>query len=335
MLASELHLGVNLELDRIGAKFEQDVPAQQIDYFLNSVMLHMLEDALDVTPNKRKQFQSNTFQLSELDGLIEHEDLSLHFSSLQSKEGLLDKPSLFFSYIDSTPYIKCVEAPKVSNPVSIAVIPFNLNDVNLWEEFKIQIGNKVVYSFNDTFKNGLSDKLEAYQVVDSIIRELLGLVYWEKFGGKQYNNSFIFLTDEIVTFTYKDSALNVEASPQLITRYDYGAITGVAATDSRLTKEESKNYQLKSNFDTSFPDSVLTTISNDLVRYYEGKKFIVSRVILTYYRKPKMISLSLGSGCELSDSFCNKLVAKTAQKIKAVINSEDYEKLLNENLILG
>ena len=71
--------------------------------------------------------------------------------------------------------------------------------------------------------------------------------------------------------------------------------------------------------------SPLTTIRGEYIDIYTSDIFIIDKVKITYIRKPKNISLSLGIGCELPDHTHQEIVDMTVSSILEGITDPRYK----------
>ena len=73
-------------------------------------------------------------------------------------------------------------------------------------------------------------------------------------------------------------------------------------------------------------------MENNLLKVYYDNTFIPSNVILSYIKRPRMISQLMDYNCELPERYHREIVLIAAQLAKAYMNAEDYQLLLKENL---
>jgi len=184
-------------------------------------------------------------------------------------------------------------------------------------------------------------------------------IYWEMHGQLHHPNSFIVLVDTTVHgFMHWDSSLTSDVSGSSLitslvsiypgaTGYDDHSFTEVVYaqyTDDSLgakrlppptvTREFAFNKfiqhddifkLLEDPFNTTKYTAPLTTIRGEYIDIYTNDIFIIDKVKITYIRKPKQISLSLGFGCELPEHTHQEIVDMTVSSILEGISDPRYK----------
>ena len=171
--------------------------------------------------------------------------------------------------------------------------------------------------------------------------------YWEEYGNINIPNSFIVIVDTTVhTFYNWDSSItNVVSGVNLITTavgsfvgnsglqdssntLAYGQYIGDVLGSKRMINEGTREYAtnkfiqqddlstlLSDPFNTTTHKNPLTTIRGGYIDIYTNDIFIIDKVKITYIRKPKEISLSLGISCELPEHTHQEIVDMTVSSI--------------------
>ncbi len=78
-------------------------------------------------------------------------------------------------------------------------------------------------------------------------------------------------------------------------------------------------------FNTTKYTSPLTTMRGEYIDIYTSDIFIIDKVKITYIRKPRQISLTLGIGCELPDHTHQEIVDMTVSSILEGISDPRYQ----------
>ena len=182
-------------------------------------------------------------------------------------------------------------------------------------------------------------------------------IYWEMHGQLHYPNSFIVIVDTNQhSFMHWDSSFPNENGSSLITSlvsvypeatgYDDPSLTEVVYaqyTDNSLgakripqgNSEREYTFNkfvqhddifklLEDPFNTTKHTAPLTTIRGEYIDIYTNDIFIIDKVKITYIRKPKQISLSLGIGCEFPDHTHQEIVDMTVNSILEGISDPRY-----------
>ena len=181
--------------------------------------------------------------------------------------------------------------------------------------------------------------------------------YWEEYGNINVPNSFIVLVNESVhTFYNWDSSItNTESGSNLITTavgsftastglqdsentLAYGQFTGDALGTKRIAPNSDREYSLnkfiqqddihallEDPFNTTTYKNPLTTVRGKYIDIYTSDIFIIDKVKITYIRKPRDISLSLGLSCELPDHTHQEIVDMAVSSILEGISDPRFK----------
>ena len=183
-------------------------------------------------------------------------------------------------------------------------------------------------------------------------------VYWEQYGELNYPGQFIVVVDTAIHdwFNWDSSVTNSVSGSSLQTVMQGGTATGTVQvtsygqfaeaafgnkrdavqssdTDS-LTRLSSPNKfvqldditaLLDDPFNTTKHTKPLTTIRNRYIDLYTNGIFIIDSVKITYIRKPREISLSLGISCELPEHCHQEIVDMAVNSILEGISDPRYK----------
>jgi len=104
---------------------------------------------------------------------------------------------------------------------------------------------------------------------------------------------------------------------------------------NRIVKSSEVDDLLDHSFGKTKYNSPLSVIRNGEIVTYFDDTFEIKGTLIEYYRKPKLIDHMINFGCEIdSDDFKLELVSKAIQKISSRIDDNNYQKIVNENLLL-
>tara|TARA_R100000544_G_scaffold36543_1_gene25065 strand:- start:648 stop:1844 length:1197 start_codon:yes stop_codon:yes gene_type:complete len=186
-------------------------------------------------------------------------------------------------------------------------------------------------------------------------------IYWEEYGQIKFPNNFIIIVDELVHpyFNWDASVTNansgVSTPTKLYSSFNLNNYTSTSGnktahaqyTDNSLGTKRKANEQtngakrkytfnkfvqqddifklLSDPFNTTKPSSPLTTIRGEYIDIYTSDIFIIDRVKITYIRKPREISLSLGISCELPEHTHQEIVDRTVSSILEGFSDARYK----------
>lgn len=172
-------------------------------------------------------------------------------------------------------------------------------------------------------------------------------VYWESFKGEYHSNSFIFVIDpeahlqstgQVIT---EINAVKYEINSTVYSKalkYVAGSIitgSGGKSVSCRIVESEEFKDMNDNEFLGSSYLKLNSIIENGEIVIAGSKDLKIIDVDMTYYRRPRLINYKTGQNCEIpADDFKVQLVNLTAQKINAFLEEGNYQKMLNENMLL-
>ena len=184
-------------------------------------------------------------------------------------------------------------------------------------------------------------------------------VYWEQYGQLDFPNSFIIIVDftsVIPYFNWDSTITNATSNSNLITslvtaypgstgpeddsngvvygEYVENGLGTKRMAPTNATREFSNNKFIQHDdifkllddpFNTTKYTSPLTTIRGEYIDLYTSDIFIIDKVKITYIRKPKQISLTLGISCELPEHTHQEIVDMAVSSILEGISDPRYQ----------
>jgi len=355
MLVREMHIGIDIGLQKMNSEKLEDFGPEEKDWVLNEIQLRHIKNRSSRKSNPKKDgLQDTVKRYEDIEDLIETASLPVYKKDSETMFALL--PQDHFILLDNTSEViyDCNGITKTEGTTTkkISVVPFKEDLTKLYEEYNLAYddGTGLVtifdmqdYAFteNATVGGGLKDNEERFYIVahvKEIVNRIDGLeVRWENYNGKYYPNSFIFVTDT-------QGALNITATLQVgnVEVYNFSDLTFTTYSTNtpvlkkyphRLVKTDDLRHLMNHSFGTTKYSSPLTTRSKKILNLFHNERFIFNRLHVEYIRKPRLISLSLNQSCSLNEALHEEIVDEAVQLIKARINDVGYRNIINENLI--
>jgi hypothetical protein len=183
-------------------------------------------------------------------------------------------------------------------------------------------------------------------------------VYFEQYGQLSFPNSLIFIINSTTYpwFNYDSSLTNVTSGSNLISSivsqvptatgpdddsnkvvYGQYVLNGLGAKRlppsgaqrqyafNKFSQQDDIFKLLDDPFNTTKRTSPLTTIRGEYIDVYTNDIFIIDKVKITYIRKPKEISLSLGVSCELPEHTHQEIVDMAVSSILEGISDPRFK----------
>jgi len=355
MLVREMHIGIDIGVQKMNSEKLEDLRAEEKDWVLNEAQLRFIKNRTNRKSNQKKDgFEDTIKRYEDIEELIESVSLPVYIKDSETMFSIL--PYNHFLLVDSFSDIiyNCNDVIKTEIDIikKISIVKFKEDTVKKFKEYKLSyndgtnltdIFNMQDYSFteNSPTGNGLIDNEERFYIVAHILEVVNRLndleVYWENYNGKYYPNSFIFTTNN-----QNASSIDVNIDLTTIETYNFTDLIFKSYTTDetikgkyphRLVKTDDIRHLMQHSFGKTIYSSPLSTMSKNFLNCYHDKRFIFSKLYVEYIRKPRLISLSLNQSCSLNDKFHEEIVDEAVQLIKARINANDYRNIINENLL--
>lgn len=156
--------------------------------------------------------------------------------------------------------------------------------------------------------------------------------FWERYGTLYKQGCILAVTNTQQTgantitidgvTTNATETIQAYVSAPIVMPHD---IDDQEPTPNRLIKGSARSNVLKSAFARSRASSIVSSVDGNLLRAYHDTKFIVNSLIISYIRKPRKISLSLGQDCDLPEEFHSQIVDRTGVTIKELTMNPDWQ----------
>lgn len=351
MLVQEMHIGLDVGVQKLNTDILDNIVPEQKDWVLNEAMLRFIKNRVNPKSNpKQEGFEHNVKRIEDLEDLYEQINLPVFIEDTEKQYAVL--PSDYFLLIEgeSSVVYNCNNVNKNIGSINelSCIVPFTDNSTATpFEGFRVtQLQGTIQtilfdinnYQFVSNVANGILNSVEekfyiVHHVLEIINRNTNIEVYWEVYKNVYSPNSFIFITNDE---TNTGIEINVGGT---IYSFNITALPVYTTTDKNIGKQPSRlvstkvRHHLKHPFLTTRFDSPIFNLFNKQVKIYHNEKFILSKFHLSYIRKPRLISLSLGQSCEVNANFHEEIVDIAVQLIKSRIEAKDYRNIINENLL--
>lgn len=350
MYVKEQHIEVTLSMQKIAANRTRKLLPQEIDWLLNKNMERFIRSK--VTPKK--------------DGTGGFEILQ---DDLDAIRPLVKRGIVLPAYVDTDRTIRCPlpgdysyltqdeSVIKRTDPMSSTVPP--LTDLKryilqvpirkstaiagpYYAQVQLNINGSVVFDLGqyaiarDTNYQGLSAADEIWAIPGYIMQAMIDggwEAYWEYYEDQYYPKSLIivtgapitgYLVTDGVTTPGVNSTINVRTKdlPQVTAEYQA----------NRLTASNIVSSLLEVAFFGTQAEFPISELANRSIYVYPNKTFIVSNTVISYVRKPRRISLILGTDCELASEYHQLICDLTVEYIKGMIADPNWEVKLKDNM---
>ena len=354
MTVQEMHIGVNQWLQKINAKETDSFQPEELDWALSEECLRFIKQRTNPLSNPKHQgFESTQKRYDDLQELITPAKLPCYYLDDDTVFSFL--PVNYFALINDRSLVKNLcnspvsMIPTVIEQKSICVIPFP-KPAELTSPFYIDLRfliagtTTVLFDVNNytTLINGINNVTEKFYIINLALEVMNRYspnleVRWENFDDSYYPNSFIFIASNM-SFTGVNMQLTGAGGvdtifTSVINGYKKYILPQVKEVPNRLTNTEKLYSLLNSVYGTTIVSNPLSSLAKGKIRVHHKQKFILSFVNIDYIRKPRKIDLILNQSCELSSNVHEEIVENTARRLSGITKGDNYQQLINENLI--
>lgn len=184
--------------------------------------------------------------------------------------------------------------------------------------------------------NGFSSSDFVFALWPYLLRGLLDQgynAYWEYYQDTFIPRSLIIVTSaplagsitiDTTTTNGVQSTISVQVADLPRTAAEYQA--------NRLTASNIVSSLLEVAFYGTQPEFPISEIADRSLYVYGNKNFIVSNTVITYVRKPRRISLILGTDSELPEEYHQQICDLTEEYFKAMIQDPNWQVKLEDNM---
>lgn len=338
MTVKEMHIELNQSLQKFGANLARKYYADEFDWVLNKIQDRFIQQCLRPANLTKESGQYRFADQIREDAIrtlvVSGKDLQAYKdSAIRVKTYLPDN----YQYLlgDVSNMVNLCGAARVETTSTIDLTLLNLVKTSkasapYYVTGSIQVNSVTINipgdlgTFSSTY-SGFASLDDISLIKDWLLTKLRqnGVeVWWEKYGDKYYQDTFIFVGTPTVVLTW-DGIVVTSTSTETINVTLQDATKSVTnTTDNRMTS----NYDTTTMYTPFYASSIKSPVSElntNMLYVYQDTNTTVKTVTITYVRKPQPISLALGSNCELAEPFHQTICDLAVEYIKGQL--EDTE----------
>lgn len=352
MTTQEMHIALDLGIQKINSQYNKYITPHEKDWFLNNEVNKFIKQRMNPQSNpKQTGFQDTSKRINDLKDLIKTESLEVK----QNNRGIsyVTFPSNYLYYIrfDSFCTLSCnsLNIKSINKPLYKIELDLNFPSTDTISTYKIDVNynNSIINIFDiDNLPSDYINKNEFYKQHFQLIKALKiklennlkkqissnSFIYWEI-------ESYNYLDNKIIIYTDKDISINLNNGEEfntnsvLINIKDNG-IFNMLKGSIRVSDEEFLTDLEISTLSKSTPYSPLGVIKMGVLELSKLESAIYKTINITYICKPNLIDIHLNSNLNLNRSSCEEIVDNTIRFIKNIINDNNYEQYKQENILI-
>jgi hypothetical protein len=361
MSTQELHIELDILLQKVNSSWNKDFLPQEYDLLLNKEITKFIKQRVNPLSNNKRQSVFDTLQrVQNLNSLFRTEVIPV--TPINQREVKFLLPFDFFGYISSevTSYYDCPEKGVVySNTLSFnrSINPIKSLGIVLEELQEIVISLTYINKFEavttvELFKltslpeqylpqDDIQDYLKFFiydNAINKVVKSKLKEINTQardkiEFRFNKETNKFEFKCKSQMEIAYL-----VNNNPSVVITNDTNIpfLYSPTTFDSPVSviDEEFKSFIKGSNLSNSTEDNTKAILREKEMIITMPIGVSIRHLSLSYICKPIQIDLLLGIDSELPDNVLTEIVSNTAQSLKGIISSDTYEKFTRENTLI-
>jgi len=350
MTIEEMHIAVNLGVQKIASFQVDNLLPQEIDHELNNAMDRFIKQRYIPMGNKyRRGFEQSQKRIDDLRNLVVDHRIRTEFGGNSISGFTFDRARfpndyMFLISVMSEMYYACpAYAPQIEENTKYY---FTLDVTPPTEDINQFIG---LYLLDDEGNIDASIIPEAGNLLYTNKMLLDSSIYLQNYSPEQSEfetsnvesvhtspaitgNNLVICSNTLIEY-----GLAIKWSNETITKTE-GTSTEIAVknrkenTASDISKRESCSYSqhddlmtlLSDPFNTTKNTKPLYTIQENFVDIYADNTFFSKFVELKYIRRPKRMNKELSLGCELPDHTHQEIVEMGVKSILEAISDPQY-----------
>lgn len=359
MNVQEMHIGIDLELQKINSFSDANIQPEEKDWFLNKEVLKFIEQRTNFNSNtKGTGFHDTTKRIEDLRSLVK-KDFKLDILINEEGKKVIFLPSDFYKHVSLNvksknncdnsytgvntktlyktvfPIIEGDGETVLSSFVIRAIKDIFVTDLFTLSNLPNDYLNSTSFINNQKFMLIKALKIKLKENLEDYINTPFSL-YWEKYGEEYYKDSFILITeeDELDSISISVNSNTVSYETEEVVLKDFSTLTPLVSSRVRLLDLEFEDDARFSSLSKSTLNSIIGSLYSNIIELEEPQSIILSSGYLTYICKPDLIDLHLNSDLNMPRKQCEEIVTNTVAFIKVLIESNNYQAYKQENILI-
>lgn len=340
MTTQELHINLELLLQKVNSHWNQNFLIQERDTFINREILKFVKQRINPLSNGKRQSVFDILKRTQdLNTLIK--TIPLDVVELNKKEDIVYLPFNHLYYISSvaevTPNCSKTINPQIDKITYVKSFK-EIIIVNSLTTLVITINGNVVFNLTELPSGYLpNDSIDDYKkkfIINNAIllklRKTLPLIEVEF---DKSNHNFVLRSKVDFTISVVENTVD-KTITQSQSSFKGNSNTKVLDARIRIVDEEFKDEILSSNLSKPKDESIIGYLRNNALILPKHANSVYNSINLTYFCLPSKVDLLLDYNSELPDIVLEEVISNVAQTLKGVISSDTYEKYSQENLLI-
>ena len=354
MTTQEMHIEIDLELQKINSQNNRNIVPQEKDWFLNNEVIKFLKQRSSRTSNlKQIGFEDTVKRVEDIKDLVRIANRPIMTNNRGKK--YITLPSDYFGYIrfDAYSFKACLDINSKRMLVEKYKTTFKLNlPSTTLETFNISLvtasGSTVMFDItdlpanyltNDTFDKQKFLLIQALKIkLASKFKEVLSpnsQLYWENEGYNYNSYTFTLISDKpFISINVLVNTTAIVNNAITFTDIMYDFKDTPLKANIRIIDEEFLTDVENSHLSKSRPKSPTSVLREGVMELSDLNSVIFGSVDIIYICKPTIIDLLLDSNLNMSDKIAKEIVGNTIRFLKGLIGDKTYQAYAQENMLI-
>jgi hypothetical protein len=336
MTIAQMHILIEQKLQNLNAFVNDNFLPDEIDLFINEMQEAFIKQRFSPDSNpKRKGFEASNKRLADLQSLLKEVTLLPVVDNTEPEERKYFIASAAAVAVTSMAADNLYQIVTIGNTTFTAVgaVRGEVGEVFIASGAGTGTGTVAPFDFFFPVSSRVNLIVNAKPlVIDKLPTRYLGMVKstYNPASPAPARGDF-YIASETATYTsfsgvaatkgcvlyYNGTTRSIQSLPA----FNYPKI-GVPI---RIVEHEEKDRMLQNPFGKPTERSPIATVRGNFLMVPVSERFILKDVSLQYLRKPKPVSLSSSSNCELPDHTHSEIVDLVVNHILEVIESKRYQ----------
>jgi len=350
MTTQELHIGLDLELQKLNSQVTQNIRPQEKDWFINKEVRKFIDKSMSGTLSPLQAgFQDVTRRIEDVKPLVRNK---VRFLSDQGANAVIALPSDCYRLIacDITMAKDCDGAPsstakkeyRLEIPLSSITTTYNTIKISI----TIDGGQEdliVTTDIPDGYLSSLDLKKQAFMLIKALKILLPKKLddFFDNYDLYYEHDRDRYVPDTFILYT-------TDATYNSIVSFNNNPVT-TPSTTSTVDSVDGSKYPLESNIriidDEFYSDakhshlskstsvSPMARIQNNQILVHKPEGVVLGSASVRYVCYPTLADVLLESNINMGRVALEKVLTNTVAYIKALISSNNYEAYKTENIL--
>lgn len=337
MTVREMHIEINQSLQKVAANKTRKFLNEEIDWVLNKMQLRFIQLCLKPKLNAQGK-PTGAFTVDQLrqDALrnitVVRKELNGDLSDSKRTKHILPSNYMYLLADNSILLTDCGKEKRADTPIQVQCInlPEASGSTPYFTSFSITVSGATV-SIPGSLEQyhqyqGTNNKADISFFIPFILYKLRqqGVeAYWEKYDNIYKQNCIIVPNGTGILLSYNGTAITGNVTT-VVKNTITTQLIGEGLEKANRLEESAHVFNLQQTaFYQSSMQSPISELENNVLWVYNGKNFIVTKINVSYIRKPKPISLILGCDCEIAEEFHQTICDLTVEYLMNRIQEKD------------